>query len=140
MIIKYPPRKPYFTHSPNCSCDRCWHYKYVKKRENTKIDYFGYIVSPLWEERRIKYFKKHKYQCQSCGVLRDIQLHHMEYGNFGNEPDYALAALCLVCHNEFHKKHGTEKNMIKASLLFIKDKQKGIQHIIKTMNSIDNKI
>lgn len=128
MLTKYPPRKT--PHSPSCWCNKCFKRKRIKKIKGKRLDYFEYINSPLWEKRKREYYAKHKKICMACGSDKRIQLHHLEYASYGNEPDYALASLCRPCHEEFHSKHDTRHNMVKATLLFIKDKQDKLRKIL----------
>lgn len=129
MIYKRA-RRAWYTHSPNCSCNNCFKSKWKQGRKKSKhkpIDYFEYIRSEAWYERRAKHLKKHGSICKACGSPHNIQVHHMEYGNWGNEPDYALVTLCGTCHKDFHSKHDTRHNMIKATELYIKHKQNTIR-------------
>ena len=130
----YQPR-PWYSHRWDCSCNSCFNHKWKQKatgknRQIFKGDYFEYINSPAWARRKEKYYKTHKRICQACGWPRDIELHHLEYGRFGIEPDYALASLCRACHRELHEKNPTKQNMIKVTLLFIKAKQRLIRKLL----------
>lgn len=130
MIYKRAKRSAWYTHGAKCSCNRCFEKKWKQGRKKSKhkpIDYFEYIRSKEWCERRAKHIKKHGAICKACGTTRNIQVHHMEYGNWGNEPDYALITLCETCHKDFHSKHDTRHNMIKATELYIKQKQNTIR-------------
>jgi 5-methylcytosine-specific restriction endonuclease McrA len=98
-----------------------------KKKIDPRIDYFAYIESPLWTKRKEEYYKTHKKECQACGSKHDIQLHHMRYGDFGNEPDYALITFCRTCHKDFHEKHATKKDMIRYSLKYVAERQREIK-------------
>lgn len=139
MVIKYPPRNAWYTHSPNCWCDRCFKSKTKGKRPK-KLDYFEYIKSPLWQQRKTAYYRRHRKVCQACGSYKVIQLHHMEYGNFGQEPDYALVSLCEICHKDFHKRYGgSTRNMIKATKLYIEAKQSSIKSLLGGKKGIDGK-
>lgn len=96
-----------------------------KYRENSKrkapLQHGAYINSELWEERKAKYYKKHKKECARCGGYEHINLHHMFYDNkiFGSEPDKHLIPLCWLCHEKFHSNYPTKKNMIFNTKEFI---------------------
>jgi hypothetical protein len=77
-----------------------------------------YYRSKVWELRRSTYYKRHHYQCGSCGRKKKLALHHLEYSgswgdlrnpaDWGKEPDQALMPLCRRswfrqgCHNNAH--------------------------------------
>lgn len=94
-----------------------------KRRENRvrkPVKYDAYIKSKKWAERRNKYFKKFGRYCDICRSFKYIQLHHMFYGNFGEEKDEHLIPLCKEHHDKFHKELGkTKKDMTKETKLFI---------------------
>jgi len=100
--------------------------KIVKRKKPVKEvkapkDYHQYIESSFWKKRKNKYWKEHKKQCQRCSTMKFIQLHHMYYDNslFGNEPDEHFCALCMDCHEQFHAKYGSKKDMIEDTHKFI---------------------
>jgi len=72
----------------------------------TKTEYARYIKSPGWQERRKEFLFFHD-RCNRCEIPRwlveiafdqDLNVHHVSYGNLGNEPDDDLEALCRRCH------------------------------------------
>ncbi len=101
------------------------------------MDYFEYINSPLWAERKRQYYEDHKKQCRACGGYRDIQLHHIFYTKWGQEPDNALVPLCTKCHTELHEWRSPKGNLIKQTYYFIAKKQALIKAISGT-NILDN--
>lgn len=128
MVVYYHgPRKRYwYEHRSDCYCDACFKHKCKqgrKKKKGFTGDYFEYIRSPYWLKRKAKFYKTNKRQCLACGSYSNIDLHHTEYGNFGNEPDYALVTLCRTCHDEFHASNRTQRDMIKTTWAFIRAKQ-----------------
>lgn len=131
-------RKYWYDHHANCYCDRCFKHKCIKKPKGKarKMSYFNYIKSTYWLKRKKDYYKTHKRQCKACGSFKQIDLHHMEYGSFGAEPDYALITLCRECHAEYHREYPMKHNMIKMSLLFIKRKQDTIKNICRNMDIV----
>jgi len=94
------------------------------------LDYFDYIKSPLWIERKRRYYKTHPRKCAACGVNRNIQLHHMIYGNFGKEPDRHLVTLCKKCHSDFHRIYLVHRDMLAETKQFIETRQNTIRNIL----------
>lgn len=60
--------------------------------------YEAHISSPEWAERR-KQRLEHDGRCRTCGHTEDLQVHHVSYENFGNEPLDDLITLCGDCHD-----------------------------------------
>lgn len=140
MQLKYQPakwqKKIYKEHRPTCGCNSCFK-KSIKNKKLKKpptIDYFEYINSELWVERKEAYYRKHKKQCKACGSYKLINLHHMVYGNFGNEPDNAMICLCDLCHKEFHAIYQTTRDLRQQTNQFIAHKQATIRRIIKELS------
>jgi len=138
-------------HKIDCSCDKCWRKrnglrtngklgnntkKAIKRRKKKarfvpKIDYFEYIESPQWIERKQHYYKTNTKQCRACGSYGNVDLHHIEYSSLGNEKDIDLVCLCRDCHKEFHANNKTSKNMRAKMLLYIKNKQSHLKELKK---------
>jgi hypothetical protein len=72
--------------------------------------YEVYLRSHWWEERKNKYYQKNGRKCAICGQTEYIHLHHIYYGDYGNEPDEQLVAFCKYHHDLFHKRYGTGTN------------------------------
>ncbi len=143
MIIKRKKRKiAWYLHKKDCYCNTCFKHKCIKRNKKRKqdlgIDYFEYILSDLWRDRKDRYYKKYKKICRACGTPHSIDLHHMIYGIFGKEPDRTLVPLCRVCHDEYHKIY-KGRNSIDNTKYYIKIKQENIRKFISTFKSIDKK-
>jgi hypothetical protein len=82
----------------------------VGKQRWQPIAYKDYIKSEAWAERKRIYYLSHPHLCEVCGHP-DVDLHHLDYGNFGNEKDKNLAALCRIHHEEVHSRIPLRKNM-----------------------------
>lgn len=72
----------------------------------TKTEYRKYIGSEKWQRRR-KHFLLANPSCNRCGLSRadavvaydqDLNVHHRNYVNVGNENDEDLEPLCRRCH------------------------------------------
>lgn len=138
-------RRGNYSHVEDCGCGRCFNkavkatnpkytarYRKAQKQKNkTANPYFEYIQSPKWQARKERYYQTHKRQCQACGSNRDIDLHHMIYGSFGNEPDTTLVCLCRVCHKDFHSKNKMSKYMMDSTLQYIRNKQATLRTLKK---------
>lgn len=85
--------------------------------------YREYIKSPWWIVRKARFYKKYGKKCAVCLTTKNIDLHHMVYGNLGNEKDEHLVALCRIHHDQFHDKIGVKGNMLKETHQFIIDER-----------------
>jgi len=98
--------------------------KRIKQKE-FKGGYKEYIKSKCWERRKKEYYSTNKKKCVGCGETKYIHLHHIVYGNFGNEKDTNLACLCRKCHKIFHKHH--KHNDRKGFEQFVKEMREYIK-------------
>jgi hypothetical protein len=96
----------------------------TKNKKTRKFSqYETYINSKEWEQRRNKFWQSYSRRCAICDTAKYIHLHHMHYGNFGNEPDEHLVPLCKDHHAEYHKENGVQRDMIRKTMAFIEDKK-----------------
>lgn len=95
----------------------------TRKREKTgyRLTYSKYINSDTWREIKNSYYQKFPRKCAACQSSKKIHLHHMVYGNFGDEKEEDLIPLCEPHHAEYHKKNGTKRNMKRTTLAFIEE-------------------
>ena len=63
-----------------------------------------YIQSPAWQEKRRQVLERDGYCCTRCGSAVNLDVHHLTYSHFGNEPLEDLVTLCRRCHGTIHKK------------------------------------
>lgn len=118
--------------------NKCWKKRKLKKSSKTNylldkkncnknkipaLRYKEYIKSHWWTERKRAYYKNNKKQCAACLSNKYINLHHIKYGNYGEEKDTALVPLCRECHVEYHEKYGVSKNMTSQTSIFIQEKR-----------------
>jgi len=113
--------------------------KKKKRKERTVIrSYKTYMQSTLWKKRKNLYWQKYKKICQACGNKHFVTLHHKIYtGEYGNEPDKDVVALCKRCHSEFHKHYGCSKNMRVETDEFVKH-MKSIKTGLQELYELDN--
>lgn len=67
-----------------------------------KKQYNKYIQSEDWKMKREELFEDRGKQCEKCGSINHLQVHHLTYENFGNESLEDLQILCRGCHLELH--------------------------------------
>jgi hypothetical protein len=94
-------------------------HKSKKQRKPRRTSYEKFIASDLWQNRKNKYYQSHERRCAACNSYKYIQLHHMVYGEFGNEPDEHLIPLCDTHHKGYHELHGTQRHMLRTTLEYI---------------------
>lgn len=104
------------------------HKKKKKQRKHKRIpkQYKVYIKSKWWTRRKNQYYRQNRKICAACSSKFYVSLHHMIYGDYGNELDENLVALCKWCHEEFHSIYGVKKNMKQETQYFIINKQESI--------------
>lgn len=114
----------------------------MKRNKHKKFtvmkNYRDYIKSKLWIKRKNRYFGRYGKKCEACGFNKFITLHHAKYtGEYGNESDSEVYALCKRCHNLFHQSFELKPDMIEETLLFIKEMQK-TKLILKEVEKLDD--
>lgn len=79
----------------------------VRKRLK-KRDYYSYIRSEAWQEKRRLFYRKSKRvgKCAAClATDKPLDLHHKTYKRLGIERLGDLELLCRDCHTAVHDKH-----------------------------------
>ena len=72
-------------------------------------DYYEYLQSDDWKERRKELLEEADYVCVECGDKATI-LHHLNYKNLGSEElEVDVIAVCHKCHVEIHEDYGGKK-------------------------------
>ena len=79
--------------------------------------YLLYIKSSAWQEKKARYWKSQRVELLSknanwkirCGCcknkfdsIKEMDVHHKSYRNFGNEKLTELIHVCRECHNKIH--------------------------------------
>lgn len=68
-------------------------------------EYLEYMQSPEWDERRKARLYLDDYMCQDCGAIdKPLDVHHITYDHFTDEPMCDLVSVCRTCHNFRHGK------------------------------------
>lgn len=75
-----------------------WRYHHSHRRKA----YDAYINSDKWKVLRKQVLRRDSYTCQVCKSQRAVQVHHLTYEHFQNEPLEDLLSVCLECHEQIH--------------------------------------
>ncbi len=66
-------------------------------------DYWKYLKSDIWEQKREAALTAAHSRCQLCNNSNDLNIHHRVYPDIlGDEPISDLTVLCRKCHQLFH--------------------------------------
>lgn len=64
-------------------------------------NYKDYIQSDEWKQKRKLRLQYDAHRCVNCGSRMGLEVHHINYDNFGNEDvKNDLRTLCNNCHNK----------------------------------------
>jgi len=82
--------------------------KKAKKNSKTLADkrkaYNKYINSKIWKAFKKSIIEERGEFCEDCGIATNkLHLHHLNYGNFGNELSTDVQLLCVPCHEKPEK-------------------------------------
>ena len=77
--------------------------KRQKKVKRNKQQYYDYLRSSQWQEKRRLALEFYGYNCGLCGSKFNLQVHHRNYRNIFKESMEDLMLLCDSCHRRFHK-------------------------------------
>jgi len=70
--------------------------------QNKSINYKDYLLSNDWQIVRRIALAHFGNKCQLCGSTQNLNVHHKNYDNIGNETLDDLTLLCKSCHEKFH--------------------------------------
>lgn len=68
-------------------------------------NYRTYLNSAQWKTRRALLINERGSQCDNCGKVGLVQVHHLSYERLGRELPIDLQLLCLSCHKQVHGLH-----------------------------------
>jgi hypothetical protein len=71
-------------------------------RKPAGFDYDEYLRSEAWGVRRQWKLEEADHKCQTCSGPDELNVHHRNYDNLGNERQCDLVVLCRSCHKLFH--------------------------------------
>lgn len=95
--------------------------KVKNKKPLTKREYYEYIRSDMWKERKRLFMKKwYNRFCYTCETSTQLQVHHLSYEHVGCEYDDELCTLCSTCHSLLHENiQSTDPSLKKKSIAFM---------------------
>lgn len=74
-----------------------------KQMSFSEQQYFSYMSSPQWAEKKRQRMAIDGGRCQMCGTTENLQIHHFGYKNFTTEnPWVDLVTVCENCHKNIH--------------------------------------
>ena len=76
-----------------------------KKALSRKEEYQLELKDERWKEKRLKVFKRDKFECILCHSKKKLNVHHTQYSNGKKAWDYpidTLVTLCEECHKKVH--------------------------------------
>lgn len=124
---KKETRKGYFERKNKIKSDKKFKRKSIRiskrKYKRCPKKYDAYIKSHWWTKRKNKYYQNHGRRCEICGSAKFIVLHHMVYGEFGNEKDEHLMPLCKSHHEGYHIEYGVSGNMLEQTWSYVEKEQ-----------------
>ena len=65
-----------------------------KKPSKRKLEYYKYLESHEWRQKREEVFIHHGKFCIACKTTTDLQVHHMTYQRVFNEKLRDLRVVC----------------------------------------------
>lgn len=75
------------------------------------LNYYEYIQTPEWNEKRKQKLRDTDYKCEVCNKFGvPLQVHHKHYNNIGNESMEDLLAVCKECHLKLELEKEQAKN------------------------------
>jgi 5-methylcytosine-specific restriction endonuclease McrA len=57
----------------------------------------------LYEQLRNRVLRRDGWQCQSCGTMLNLEIHHRQFrSHSGDDSEENLITLCVACHAGVH--------------------------------------
>ena len=83
-----------------------------------------------WQAIRLLVLRRDDNQCQNCGALSNLCVHHLSYTHQGNELEHLedLTTLCRSCHARVHEGWKPNKSKLLPRYKFNPDGRWMIQH------------
>jgi 5-methylcytosine-specific restriction endonuclease McrA len=65
------------------------------------MTYAERLRDPRWQKLRLEVMQRDNFTCRNCGAKdRELQIHHLRYGEDICQPPEFLETLCVDCHSE----------------------------------------
>lgn len=80
--------------------------KRTRKRKTRRVNYYEYINSDEWKQKRNDALERANNKCSECGSEHDLHVHHLTYKRLGRELPEDLQVLCADCHAIVHEDKG----------------------------------
>lgn len=90
--------------------------------------YRAYMFSKKWAKKKLLLFQQRGKECEICGSIKHIHVHHLTYERVYNELLSDLQVVCSLCHSKIHGKDLTVRS-------FIQPKKKKKPLIKKKLNA-----
>ena len=71
------------------------------EREKWRTEYYQYLQTDEWRQRRELVLKRADFICEGCGTKSATEVHHTTYDHVQNEFLWQLVAICRDCHERF---------------------------------------
>lgn len=75
---------------------------FKRKPKSQRSEYWEYLKSETWKAKRRLLFQERGRKCEKCGAGKNLNVHHLSYEHFKDEPLSDLQILCRLCHKESH--------------------------------------
>jgi 5-methylcytosine-specific restriction endonuclease McrA len=95
-FTKIPSRRGYYdppTYKPR---------RRRRSHRKAKSKYLQYLHSPYWIAFRKFVINERGSQCEMCGLMGAVQVHHLSYERIGRELPIDVQLLCRSCHTAEH--------------------------------------
>ena len=66
------------------------------------MNYQQYLDSSWWKLRKRIFLNEQGKKCSFCSSKNELDVHHLNYQNLGDERDSDLLVLCRRCHKDIH--------------------------------------
>ena len=79
------------------------------------MQYYEYIHSEEWRQKRNQVLKRDGFRCQMCGTAKNLRVHHISYEHLNQDEELDdLITLCDNCHTKIHEQDIKHKGTVPA--------------------------
>ena len=68
-----------------------------------RLPYREYLRTSHWRRVRELALEQAGHQCDLCGHMHDLEVHHRHYETIGLEQQRDVIVLCVDCHRDHHR-------------------------------------